>query len=298
MNVWSHSPDYHPGMVSCRERYRTIDDRVVRAAYRVVFLPKRKRYVTGGVATQFYCKPEERRGSDDIDVTDLERLTWTEFREEFRDNFFSELADRVLMVAGPIYRGEMRLPPQPVYQVFPIKKNHSYVAHYCNLHLDVDEKFCFDVEFPRQSARHHEGLLPVLEREYAHATIHRSDGARIRVLNPVDIVARKLLRVMNYYEHEGIPAFAPPADIQEHLCLIWERRKALHDLEGRIAPGCAECASTFSFERTKLRAMCDSYDIRLLCKKMKGKYFEEVFSKMENRKEVEGLFSELSPEFR
>lgn len=130
--------DWHPGLPSFKDQYRYKDDEIVHMAYNVVFNPARKRYITGGIATQFYIPLDRRRGSDDIDINDLERMTYTSFFRITKEDV-SRLDDM----------GKLK-----EYDVIGIKKNHSFVIHICNwFKVKGDDRFYLNIEFPRLGNR-------------------------------------------------------------------------------------------------------------------------------------------------
>ncbi len=50
----SHSSNYHPWLPSFRDEYRNVDAEIVELAYQRLFAFEEPKYITGGIATQFY----------------------------------------------------------------------------------------------------------------------------------------------------------------------------------------------------------------------------------------------------
>ena len=282
--VISHQDGYHPELPSFRDRYLGVDEDIVRMSYSGIFLPERRRYITGGIATQFYCNPEHRRGSNDIDVNDLDRLTSEEFR--------SRMAEDLLIV-------DERSPSFPDYNAILMNKNHSFVLHICNFFLTESSKFYFNVEFSRYSAQHHQRMLDIFYREFDNSKEYCVNDVQLRVLDPADIIARKIRRLINYYKYEEISEFSPPADPKEHLDIIWNQREKLSRIELYASKGCPECGEESVAEKTILRSMTDIYDIKLLGSSefFDAEYFEEVLKEYEkhgvDRKEVDKIFTPI-----
>jgi len=288
--VIPHKTNFHPEIPSFRDEYKQFDSEVVSLAYKLVFNPTRSRYVTGGIATQFHGSSKDIRGSDDIDVTDLERTNWGELE--------GEIMKDLKLCTG--------IPYIPGYDLVFERRNHSIVIHICNWFIEPEDskKHYFDVCFPRHSNGHHKKMLPTFEREFGHSHSYFRAGAEILVLDPVDIINRKVNRVFNYYKWEGIPKYRPPTSIEKQLSDIWKQRKKLFSMKEHIEKeDCDECVPEFNRERTFLRAMCDSYDIRVLwdLEEFNDAYFEEVFKENEtqgkDRAALEKLLKELCPEF-
>jgi len=284
-----HQPDYHPQVPSFADEYRDINHQVFSAIYAIVFVPGRQRYITGGVATQFYIPPESRRGSNDIDIQDLQRKTWPQFKTTLDQDY--KLATVVNSLEG--------------YEVGLIRENHSFLLHVCNWFLkEGDDRHWFNVEFSRHGNGYHQKLLPTLEREFHQTNQFTTSTADILVLDPVDIIARKAVRLNNYQKYEGVKVKNPPRDLEEHLNQIWKKRAKVNPLRNHvIEENCQECAPKYHLQHTELRALCDQYDIRAMLKydkQIDQNYFEDVMKELSNRgyqrKEIDTVLN-LLPEF-
>lgn len=246
----SHSIDYHPEVPSFRDQYKLIEHKVSALAYEAVFNPRQLRYITGGIATQFYIPPEIRRGSNDIDVHDLRRRTWPEFEACIRED--------LRQVKNPeTFRG---------FDLVTVRRNHSYVLHICNwFKKDKNERYFFNVEFPRHTAGHHRNHRETWDREYEKSHEYRVNDTYVRVLNPTDIIRRKLQRLYNYQMGENIQSSRPPESLTDHLNLIWQAREAIAPFKNCfIQNKCKKCEPMYRELHTKLRLLCDQYDIRSL----------------------------------
>ncbi|GEM_PF-4519675 len=281
IQLQSHGREYHPELPSFRDKYIGVDAALVRASYSKLFLPDKKRYITGGIATQFHCYPNQIRGSDDIDLNDLRRVNWTEFAEQALQDF---------QING-------KISAFPGYQVILLRRNHNFVVHVCNWYLTEENKFYLNIEFPDYSIGYHKKMLPIFEREFDQAMDYNVDGTFVRVLNPTDIIARKLVRLLNFYMHEKIPVFSAPSELYDHMETIWDQRGVLYNTKACAQKGCQECSTDFHSQRTKLRSMTDTYDIRLLLAFMDQRYFDDVMKSYEvigrSRGEIEAILESL-----
>jgi hypothetical protein len=260
----SHQPDFHPGIPSFRDKYKRIGEKIVNATYAVVFVPGRQRYITGGIAAQFYMPPDARRGSDDIDVSDIERRAWGQFKQAMGEDL------AVVAQSTDSFEG---------YQIALYQRNHSFVLHVCNWFTEEKKKrHYFNAEFPSYSQGHYDNLRPTLEREAASAQTFEVGNQKILVLDPVDIIARKIVRLVNYHEHEGFDIDESlPGSLSEHLRLIDSQRDFLETVSKRVRKG-KESPASYQLERTHLRFLCDQYDIKALFKwaEFDENYFNDV----------------------
>jgi hypothetical protein len=245
---YQHEPDYHPGIPSFRDEYKRIGSEIVDATYAVIFVPGRQRYITGGIATQYYIPPEMRRGSSDIDIEDLQRHTWGEFKQ-------TVAADIAVASVIDSFEG---------YDLEVYERSHSFVLHVCNWYrVEKGKKHFFNTEFPKYSQGHFDRLKPTLERERDNARTFGSGEPAIVVLDPVDIISRKIIRLINFHEFEGFYIDKPPDSISDHLDLIWQQRRYLDEIAEGVREG-KRSPDQYHLERTHLRYLCDQYDIRAM----------------------------------
>ncbi|MBI4163078.1 MAG: hypothetical protein HY513_05325 [Candidatus Aenigmarchaeota archaeon] len=275
-----HIGDYHPGMPSFRDQYRYTNSDIVVLAYDRMFAFDEPKYITGGIATQFYIPPDARRGSSDLDISFACRLNWANFQGLRCQYFCSD--NHVSIIPGCI--------------VNTAKKNHSFVMHVCNCRIDSEDLFFFNIDMPRHSAGYHARMAGSFEREYENAHEYDNGSVVLKILDPADIIARKIWRIRNYH-NEGVKIHAQP-DLSEHLDKIWRQREVytMQRLSG----------SNFgsNLARTELRFLCDLYDIRTLFAhadvdmEYLGQAMDEAQARGAKREMLEKLMKRLSPEAR
>jgi hypothetical protein len=200
-----------------RDRYKRLHDLpygLLSVLCDMLFNRTDKLYLTGGMAAQIYTPTGLHRGSTDLDITPTRRYTWTEFKSEFSD-YASELED-----LG--------------YKVSFIQGNHCFTIRIEDIEFDnIDPAYSyFEVDFPKWTKSYFERYRSRIRREWQNSRIRRlkipgEKTVAFRVLDPIDLVLRKLHRIRNYYIHEGIEKYDPPVSLTDHLDEIWEERDKL-----------------------------------------------------------------------
>lgn len=146
-------------------------------------------------------------------------------------------------------------------------------------------------------------MSPVFQREWEKSREFDVKGTKVKVLDPVDIIARKLIRLNNYSTYEGAHEWVHHRELEWHMDHIWERREWLKIKRDFTVNGYRECIEEYNHERTILRVMTDSYDINALLKycAIDPDYFEQAMQEIgkrgHDRRKIDEILTTISTDF-